>query len=90
MVYNTLATLVDLELIREIEFEGTDNRYDTNLAPHMNLVCTACGAIIDVDQRLPVSPDMIRRSHGFEVVVLRIECRGICARCLAGRERGFS
>ena len=83
MVYNTLATLVNLGLIREMEFEATDNRYDTNLAPHMNLVCVLCGTIIDVDQRWPVSADTIRRSHGFEVVDLRVEGRGICAKCRA-------
>ena len=44
-VYNTLASLVELGLLREVEFESADNRYDTNLAPHINLVCTACGAI---------------------------------------------
>jgi Fur family peroxide stress response transcriptional regulator len=82
-VYNTLAVLVDLGLVREIEFEAVDNRYDTNLAPHLNLVCVRCGSILDFEHGLPVSPDTIQAELGFEVVDVRLEYRGFCAACTA-------
>jgi Fe2+ or Zn2+ uptake regulation protein len=80
-VYNTLAILVELGVIAEMEFEATDNRYDTNLAPHLNLVCTVCGSIEDVDGEPPVGAAELRRQTGFETTAYRLECRGICARC---------
>jgi Fur family peroxide stress response transcriptional regulator len=82
-VYNTLAALVEQGLIREIDFEAADNRYDTNLAPHLNLVCVRCGTITDVDHELPMPPETIRSDLGFEVVESRLEYRGFCAACRA-------
>jgi Fur family peroxide stress response transcriptional regulator len=80
-VYNTLATLVELGLLKEMEFETGDNRYDTNLSPHINLVCTACGVITDFDRRPPVSTNEIRRVLGFDTTGIRMEYQGVCAQC---------
>lgn len=80
-VYNTLATLVDLDLLEEMEFEAADNRYDTNLSPHINLVCTVCGSITDLNRKPPASADEIRKTLGFETTGIRIEYQGICAAC---------
>jgi len=82
-VYNTLAALVDMGLVREIEFESADNRYDTNLAPHLNLVCVRCRSILDVEQELPAAPETIRSELGFEMSDFRLEYRGLCAACRA-------
>jgi Fur family peroxide stress response transcriptional regulator len=82
-VYNTLATLVGQGLIREVDFEAADNRYDTNLAPHLNLVCIHCGTITDVHHELPLPRETIRVELGFEVVDSRFEYRGFCAACRA-------
>jgi Fur family transcriptional regulator, peroxide stress response regulator len=84
-VYNTLTAMVELGLVREVDFEATDNRYDTNLEPHINLVCGRCGSICDVDHDLPIPPEAIRSELGFEAVDFRIEYRGLCSRCRAPR-----
>jgi Fur family peroxide stress response transcriptional regulator len=80
-VYNTLSTLVDLGVVREIEFDAADNRYDTNPSPHVNLVCVRCGSITDWGDVVSVTPSEIRNDVGFEMEELRVECRGVCARC---------
>ena len=86
-VYNTLATLARHGLIRAIDFDGTDNRYDTNPRPHINLHCTVCDAIVDLDRELPVTTAEILEATGFETTVCRIEYRGRCAVCRAnGRD----
>jgi Fur family peroxide stress response transcriptional regulator len=46
-VYNTLETLVRIGAIKVIEFNAMDNRHETNLTPHVNLICTVCGKILD-------------------------------------------
>ena len=80
-VYNTLATLVELGFLREMEFEAEDNRYDTNVSPHINLVCSACGDITDVDRKPPISAEEIRTALGFETTSIRMEYQGVCASC---------
>jgi len=80
-VYNTLNMLVEMNLLKEIDFEETDNRFDTNLIPHINLVCTICGSINDFEYDLPVVPDIIRAKDGFVTKEYRLEYRGICKNC---------
>lgn len=48
-VYNTIDTLRELGLIQPIDL-STDGHthYDLNPSPHVNLVCTGCGAISDL------------------------------------------
>lgn len=82
-VYNTLSTLVDNGLVRSLDFDGSDNRYDTNTRPHINLLCTTCGGIIDLDRELPVGTEEVFAATGFETTDCRIEYRGRCARCRA-------
>lgn len=48
-VYNTLAALEDLELIRPLGILGDEHtHYDLCVEPHVNVVCTVCGRIADV------------------------------------------
>jgi len=89
-IYNTLATLVEMGLIRELEFEGSDNRYDTNLVPHLNLVCITCGEILDVPHEVPVNIDEIRSLLGFETSDVRMEYRGLCRSCIVRAAEGPS
>ena len=80
-IYNTLRALVDLDLIKEIDFEHVENRYDTDLVPHLNLVCTKCGKIEDVDFEVPVSSDEIQKNNNFNVTNYRLEYMGLCGTC---------
>ena len=80
-VYNTLNALVDLRLLKEIEFEESDNRFDTNLTPHINLICTVCGDIDDYMVKLPVRSSKLARERGFETSDYYLEYRGICNSC---------
>lgn len=48
-VYNTLAALEELQLIRALDIVGQGHtHYDICVAPHVNVVCTRCGRIADV------------------------------------------
>jgi Fe2+ or Zn2+ uptake regulation protein len=48
-VYNTIAALEELRLIKRLEIAGDEHtHYDLDLAPHVNVVCKRCGRIDDV------------------------------------------
>lgn len=80
-VYNTLGVLARKGHIKVMEFDALDNRYDPNLSPHINLICTSCGKIEDLEEGLPSHPEQVRQRTGFEVLDYRMEYYGICAEC---------
>lgn len=80
-VYNTLGVLARKGLIKVMEFDALDNRYDSNLSPHINLICTSCGKIQDLEEGFPRHPEKVRQRTGFEVLDYRMEYYGICAEC---------
>jgi len=82
-VYNTLGVLIRMSLIKVMQFDVTDNRYEPNVTPHINLICTSCGRIEDLEQGVPVQPEEIREKVGFEVLDSRLEYYGLCAKCKA-------
>jgi Fe2+ or Zn2+ uptake regulation protein len=83
-VYNTLSRLVELGMLREMEFDARDNRFDTNLQPHLNLVCTKCGVISDCDGAPAIRPATILKREGFQPTGFRLEFYGLCSRCRSG------
>lgn len=87
-VYNTLGKLVRMRLIKLIDFESSDNRYDRDPEPHVNLICTVCGKIQDFERGLPVALEAVRAQAGFEVRDVRMEYYGQCAECRTRAEPG--
>ncbi len=82
-VYNTLQTLVDLGLIHELGEAGDDAiHYDADPAPHINLICTSCGKIVDLDEpnAMP-SMEAIGTQSGFDIRGARLVYYGLCPAC---------
>ena len=45
-VYSTLNELFKHGIIKMLEFDKMENRYETNLTEHINLICKGCKKII--------------------------------------------
>src|SRR3954469_19797318 len=54
-VYNTLNVLKELGAIVEIGFGADHTHYDTDTAPHINLICLRCHEISDLKEPLPLA-----------------------------------
>ena len=80
-VYYTLDMLKKEGLIQELEFYGTDNRYDSNVSDHINLVCTTCGKITDFMSNVPSFSKSVEKETGFKPARMRFEYYGICRNC---------
>src|SRR5574341_122137 len=66
-VYNTLHAITERDLVRELPFANA-TRFDVNLSPHANLVCTRCGSIEDSEECGELIAEMlsrISRKDGF-------------------------
>ena len=87
-VYATLGEFSRIGLIKTMEFDQMENRYEGNLDEHVNLVCERCGRIVDYRLPATLEPLDVIRSTGFMVIETRMEYYGYCADCLKDR-KGF-
>ncbi|MDD1747775.1 MAG: transcriptional repressor [Methanomassiliicoccales archaeon] len=81
-VYKTLEVLRDLDLVQEINHPKGQARFDPNMNPHINLICSKCGHITDLDD---VTVEGISRkvaaATDFKPTGQRIDVYGICKKC---------
>ena len=80
-VYLALDALKRAGLIRELEFDDRDSRYEGDVSDHLNLVCRECGRIIDFPADSPVPAERVEKTTGFKVSEVRLEYYGCCRRC---------
>ena len=81
-VYATLKEFCENGLIRQLEFDRMENRYDVDLSDHVNLICNRCGKIFDYSIPASLEPRDIARKSGFVVTDTRLEFHGYCRDCL--------
>jgi Fur family transcriptional regulator, peroxide stress response regulator len=81
-VYNTLSLLAELDLIHEVaKAEDGSSRFDPNTAPHLNLICTHCQQIIDVEDVDLSHVEQLPPLYGFAVADINVLVHGLCANC---------
>ena len=82
-VYNTLRSLTERGYLRELPF-GEATRFDVNMEPHTNLVCTGCGRIedsSDCDDLIREIRNRVAAGAGFKPESQRIDVYGLCSSC---------
>jgi Fur family peroxide stress response transcriptional regulator len=84
-VYNTLRSLTERGYVRELPF-GDATRFDVNVDPHTNLVCTRCGRIEDssaCDDLISEIRRRVQQGTGFRPESQRVDVYGLCSACAA-------
>jgi Fe2+ or Zn2+ uptake regulation protein len=80
-VYAALELLTDLGLALRVH-AGRAVRFDPRSEAHHHLVCTACGAVTDLDADVELGPALERaRALGAETSGAEVVVRGLCADC---------
>ena len=77
-VYNTLNLMVRLGLLIELKREEGAVRYETDLSPHINLICMQCGRVVDAPLPTPLD---VKEIEGFAVRHVRVDMYGLCPEC---------
>jgi hypothetical protein len=78
-VYNSLHILVEANLVRELEIESGNKRYDlAPQPPHSHFICRKCGRIFDME--LPAGLEKIPAT-GFSIDSMDVYFKGICQQC---------
>lgn len=92
-VYDVLAALTGVGLLRKIQPTGSPARYESRVGDnHHHMVCRSCGVIADVDCAVGEAPCLVPSDpagalDGFVVDEAEVVYWGICPAC-AGRNVG--
>ena len=80
-VYRNLRRLVADGRLRERLFDGV-SRFDAHLAEHAHVVCTECGAIVDVAaESSALIAHLTPSLRAWQVELVDVELRGRCPTC---------
>lgn len=82
-VYRTLERLRDERLISETDLGDGVRRFEiVDDVPHHHLICTGCGAIIDLDDHaIDALRESIERDYGFRADIDHLALFGRCPVC---------
>ena len=80
-VYNTLHLLAEAGLVRVINIEDSETRYDIMTENHGHFKCEKCGTIYN----FRINPDLLEADDlcGFQVVDKNVYFKGVCPKCLS-------
>lgn len=80
-VYNTLKALLRAGMIREIEIDDHETRYDIIIENHGHFKCESCGTIYDFSINIDslTSGDL----NNFKINDRNVYFKGICPGCLS-------
>ncbi len=87
-IYSTLDVLERSRLIQELPFPQY-SRYESNLEPHVNLICIECGNVSDatVGQEMVTRlKSQISNDSSFQVAWQRVDFHGWCSSWATARE----
>ena len=87
-VYDTLAVLVNKQLLRRIQTAGSAARYEDRVGDsHHHLICRGCGKTFDIDIPAAAEGAVVaglpaRADHGFEIDEVEVTYWGRCPACV--------
>jgi Fur family peroxide stress response transcriptional regulator len=87
--YATLNELSRYGIIKMLQFDKMENRYEGNLEEHINLICERCKKILDYKVPIIVDQRGVAKKTGFSVTDARLEYYGYCKECRAKNKRGW-
>jgi Fur family transcriptional regulator, peroxide stress response regulator len=80
----TYATLNELSrhgIIKTLQFDKMEDRYETNREEHINLICERCKKILDYKVSIGVDQREVAKKTGFSITDTRLEYYGLCREC---------
>ena len=79
--YATLNELSRHGIIKTLQFDRMENRYETNREEHINLICEGCKKILDYKIPIVIDQRGLARKTGFAITDTRLEYYGLCREC---------
>ena len=81
-VYKALKTLVEVDLVLELNVGEGNFRYDARSYDHAHIQCLKCGKVEDlIDLPIPDLNSLVADHSGYQVKSNRLFFYGICKSC---------
>lgn len=81
-VYKALKTLVEVDLVQELNVGEGNFRYDGNTCPHSHIQCLNCSKVDDVEGICFTDlNDKVKNLTDYDVVANQIYFYGVCKSC---------
>lgn len=80
-VYNTLNAFMEARLVRMVNIEEHEARFDVDLSTHGHFKCEQCGNIYDFDLDMTEFKSEFLKT--FLIKEKNIHFQGVCAHCLS-------
>ncbi|MFO7890501.1 MAG: transcriptional repressor [bacterium] len=84
-VYNTLKTLVEHNILKELSLFEQEIRYEYNQNQHIHFKCIECKRVYDIDKKYKCYKNEIIEGH--KVLDHQVVLKGICKHCLNKRKK---
>jgi Fur family peroxide stress response transcriptional regulator len=81
-VYKALKTLVEVDLVQELNVGEGNFRYDGTVCPHSHIQCLSCGKVDDIESVCFSDLNQkIQEYTDYEVMTNQVYFYGICKDC---------
>lgn len=81
-VYKSLKTLVEVNLVQELNVGEGNFRYDGNVASHPHIQCLSCGKVDDIHNlSFEDLNEKVTAYTDYEVISNQVYFYGICKEC---------
>lgn len=84
-VYNTLNSLTEAGLVRVINIEDNETRYDINIDNHGHFKCECCKAIYDFN--IDIDSFESNELRDFTINDKNVYFKGVCPQCLSNHNK---
>ena len=82
-VYRNLNTLAKEGLIRKIELDDGNDRFDKTLFDHNHIKCIKCYKVVDINNNISKNEIIkIEKETGFKITDCNFNINGICSDCM--------
>ncbi len=86
--YATLNEFSRRGILRMLQFDRMENRFERNPEEHINLICERCGKIIDYKLPAAFNQNEVADNTGFLITDSRLEYYGYCGSCIHDKRHG--
>ena len=79
-VYNTLKQFVDKNVVKILNIEDNETRFDADTSIHGHFKCIKCSEIFDLD--INISKLQIKSIEEYTINNIQLNIKGICKNCM--------
>ena len=82
-VYRNLELLAKLGIIRKLEVDGKQKRFDGDISPHYHIRCIKCSRVDDIFIKMERGLEKSAASCcDYKILDHHVQFSGICSKCL--------